>query len=762
MELFEHNQKAYEAVVAMLADTRKAAVIHPTGTGKSFIGFKLCEDNYDKCILWLSPSEYIFKTQLENWSSAGGGKLRNITFITYAKLVNLTDGDISKLKPDYIILDEFHRGGAEVWGRALVNLLSAYADIPKLGLSATNIRYLDNQRDMADELFDGNIASEMTLGEAIVRGILNPPKYILSIFSYQKDLEKFEKRVNKARNKAVRDAAMAYLEALRRALENADGLDVVFDRHMTDRHGKYIVFTPDYESMQEYMDLARDWFGKIDKDMHVYSVYSEDPSSSRSFCEFKDDHSDHLRLLYCIDALNEGVHLEEISGVVLLRPTISPIIFKQQIGRALSASKSREPVIFDVVNNIENLYSIDSVKEEMLAAITYYHYNGENRLVVNESFTVLDEIADCKRLFDELEGSLTAGWDLMYKKACDYYKKYGDLMVPAKYITEDGCALGNWLNIQRKAYAGKSNRALTLDQINRLERIGIVWQNHLDYIWDRYYSAAKQYYEKHGNLKIANDYETIDGLKLGIWIQRMRSAKAEERNAVLTADKEEKLNQIGMIWNMVSSQWEENYLTALYYFNTHGNLDVPLRYIAENGIRLGSWISHLRQKRNGKGCGSALTKMQISRLDEIGMIWSPEQYRFDMGLNNAQEYYSKYGHLRVPVSYCSDDGFALGKWIRLKRRQYKTGSLSQDNIQRLEAIGMLWDVFSENWYEMYMQAKAYFDNNGDLNVPRNYVATNGKRLDSWVWKTRREYQKLTNEQKKLLASIGFCDSDMKV
>ena len=65
IELFKHNETAYKSAVAMLKDTGKAAIIHPTGTGKSFIGFKLCEDNLEKTVLWLSPSEYIFKTQLE-------------------------------------------------------------------------------------------------------------------------------------------------------------------------------------------------------------------------------------------------------------------------------------------------------------------------------------------------------------------------------------------------------------------------------------------------------------------------------------------------------------------------------------------------------------------------------------------------------------------------------------------------------------------------------------------------------------------------
>ena len=53
----------------MLEKTGKAAVIHPTGTGKSFIGFQYAADHPETKVLWLAPSEYIFKTQMENWLS---------------------------------------------------------------------------------------------------------------------------------------------------------------------------------------------------------------------------------------------------------------------------------------------------------------------------------------------------------------------------------------------------------------------------------------------------------------------------------------------------------------------------------------------------------------------------------------------------------------------------------------------------------------------------------------------------------------------
>ena len=66
IRLLEHNQTAYEAALSMLSETGKAAVVHPTRTGKSYIGFRLCEQFPDKNVCRLSPSEYIFKTQLEN------------------------------------------------------------------------------------------------------------------------------------------------------------------------------------------------------------------------------------------------------------------------------------------------------------------------------------------------------------------------------------------------------------------------------------------------------------------------------------------------------------------------------------------------------------------------------------------------------------------------------------------------------------------------------------------------------------------------
>lgn len=126
----------------------------------------------------------------------------------------MAEEEIALLKADYIILDEFHRCGAREWGRAVDYLLNIHPQVKLLGLSATNIRYLDNNRNMAEELFDGCIASEMTLGEAIVRGILPAPQCVTTIFKYQQDLVLLRQRVKNARGAGLQDANQKYAGCL--------------------------------------------------------------------------------------------------------------------------------------------------------------------------------------------------------------------------------------------------------------------------------------------------------------------------------------------------------------------------------------------------------------------------------------------------------------------------------------------------------------------------------------------------------------------
>ena len=110
IKLYDHNQKAYLSVIDQLNSVGKTAVIHPTGSGKSYIAFKLAEDNPEDEMLWLSPSDYIFEIQLANLAKdAPDVKLNNISFMTYAKLMKADMDQIASSNYSYIVLDEFHR-----------------------------------------------------------------------------------------------------------------------------------------------------------------------------------------------------------------------------------------------------------------------------------------------------------------------------------------------------------------------------------------------------------------------------------------------------------------------------------------------------------------------------------------------------------------------------------------------------------------------------------------------------------------------------
>lgn len=142
------------------------------------------------------------------------------------------------------------------------------------------------------------------------------------------------------------------------------------------------------------------------------------------------------------------------------------------------------------------------------------------------------------------------------------------------------------------------------------------------------------------------------------------------------------------------------------------------------------------------------------------MIWQkldPWEERFAL----AKRYYEEHGDLNVPPQYISD-GVWLNKWLNEQKHIYLGNrhgkSLTEEQIQRLEAIGMQWCSKSERmWNEQYQYALRFYRENGHLNVPTRYCAENGKCLNTWFLRQRQQYQdgKLSQHQIELLEEIGM-------
>ena len=148
------------------------------------------------------------------------------------------------------------------------------------------------------------------------------------------------------------------------------------------------------------------------------------------------------------------------------------------------------------------------------------------------------------------------------------------------------------------------------------------WESMRDLSWERYYAAAKRYYDEHGNLETKVHDLTDDGIDLGAWICRLRTyRKSDIRHSYLTAERIALLDKIGMIWDVPDYIWEENFSECMEYYRSHGNLNIPCSYCSPKGLKIGMWIRRLRTLRSGKGIGAKLTDDQIRRLDSIGMEW---------------------------------------------------------------------------------------------------------------------------------------------
>ena len=384
VKLEPHNVTGYGAVTEEFKTKNRTALIRPTGTGKSFVVLKLIEDNEGKKVIYLAPSRPILQ-QLRNNMKQNGIKYKDannkklVEEYTYQKLLSMLKNDELHLEADYIILDEFHHCGAPEWGLAVEDLLRQNPNAKVLGLSATPIRYFDETiRDMAEELFGNNIADEMNIAEAIEQGILKEPVYTTGIYDATEIMREYEEKVDKCRDEEKKKVAKEYLKDLRSALDTTvQGLPELLANSMTNPEGKYVVFCKNIEDMQKKMAEAQKMFGKVNSQMELYSVSSKkyddegneieisETENTRQLKKFeKSPENGKLKLLFSVDMLSEGWHYLGLDGVVMMRPTSSPTLFAQQLGRGLSIGGDKQPIIIDLVNNADSIRVIENFYRE--------------------------------------------------------------------------------------------------------------------------------------------------------------------------------------------------------------------------------------------------------------------------------------------------------------------------------------------------------------------------------------------------------------
>lgn len=282
-----------------------------------------------------------------------------------------------------------------------------------------------------------------------------------------------------------------------------------------------------------------------------------------------------------------------------------------------------------------------------------------------------------------------------------------------------------------------------------------------DVSWEKYFSAAKRYYAVHNDLKTPAAFVDENGIDLDRWIAQIRVfRKSGIRSKLLSEERVAELDHIGMIWDVPDYIWEENYAAAVRYHKKFGNLNVPHDYVYEEDIKLGLWLGKMRTNRRTSSINIRdLTDEQIARLDGLGIIW---QTKHEKQWNDAFQalcvHIETNGSFDILVSFVTDSGSALGKWIRRQRDFFEQGRLSDERIEKLRGIGFVLEKI-DPWEEKYQLDKDYFEKHGDLNIPGQYVV-NGVWLSKWVNEQKliaegKRKKQLTPEQLSKLEAIGL-------
>lgn len=307
IKLYEHNQKAYDALLDMLGECDRACVIKPTGTGKFVIFAKMVQDNPDKRFLLLGTNDYMFNDQMANLAEiAPGFTPENLQFMTYSAAMMAARRGEEISSYDVVVADEFHHCGAEEWGKGVTHILDANESAKVVGFSATPIRYSDGGRNMADEMFDGNVAYSMELEEAWLRGILPIPKYVTAFYEAPKELGRLAKSIAGIKDEMVMKRFEKKYENLRRSLTEAGGVREAIAKHLKKRDAKVIVFCPRVAKLREFMLLRREWFRAVNSEIHAYkTVKTEWPHASAVNGIYPEDVADLPTIETAIPRLRE-------------------------------------------------------------------------------------------------------------------------------------------------------------------------------------------------------------------------------------------------------------------------------------------------------------------------------------------------------------------------------------------------------------------------------------------------------------------------
>ena len=372
----------------------KALLISATGTGKTYASAFALQDQNPKRALFLVHREQIAKQALQSYKNvfgesktfgllSGNSKDTNVDYL-FATMQTMSKKEVySSFAPDTfdaIIIDEAHRIGA----KSYQEIMDYFKPKFWLGMSASPERTDDFDVYAA---FDHNIAYEIRLQQALEENLLCPFHYFgitdLLTNGNETDFTDFNYLTSNQRVDYIIEQTNYYGYSG----ERVKGL-------------MFCSSKKEAAALSERLNL---------RGYRTLALSGEDSQEKREDAIDRlvsNTRNDYLQYILTVDIFNEGVDIPEINQVVLLRPTQSPIVFVQQLGRGLRKSQDKEyVVILDFIGNYKNNFMIPIAlsgdRSYNKDNIRRYVMEGE-RIIPGSSTIHFDEISK-KQIFASID-----------------------------------------------------------------------------------------------------------------------------------------------------------------------------------------------------------------------------------------------------------------------------------------------------------------------------------------------------------------------
>ena len=671
--LKDHNKQSFENIIELFKIHNRVAVEQATGTGKSYVTASIIETGLFKNVLILAPSVYILD-QFKDKFSFLNKSVNALDFLTYTKTMFLDDEEIREDFYDLIIVDEYHRLGAKKWGKSVNSIFNRCPNAKILGVTATPIRYFDNERNMTEEIFNGIVANRIGLDEAIQRNIISKPKYVMGFYSIKEDIDNINSKIEN--KKADDEKIQKNIKYITSNFDLLYGASSILKKYISDER-KFIVFCENKKHLVEVIPIVSQWFkSAFNKDVGVYTMFSDNVHSNLEFEQFKNANKDKFNVLFVVNMMNEGIHVDgenKVDGLIMLRRTVSPNIYYQQLGRGITLYNEKPPIIFDLVNNSKNLnetyFAIPRNKDYIYVSSSRCKYDKVDYDLSN-MFEVHDETVDILNVLEDIRLTIS-DWNNMYNQLVEYKKKHGNLNVPLSMRK-----LHKWKHKQILFY--KEGR-LKKSRYEKLKELGLSF-DYLNEHWDKKFKELVEFKNKFGHTLVSKHIG--DYCELGSWLDGQRKVF---KKGTMKKERVELFNSIGVSFEdslILNAKWEAKYSELVEYKNKFGTANVPSK--DKKYSQLANFCKTQRVRyRQGK-----LERYRYEKLVAIGFIFDQEELleaNWNSFCDQVAKIKKETGDIKPKRSM--ENYNSISAWVYRQINLHKEGKLPKDKVDKLISIG---------------------------------------------------------------------------